>query len=217
MTYLALEAHVSYGLAGGRPVFLDLRRDRYTMLDGPAERAFLPLCAGDKVPRDDETFCQLLATGLFKRAPVPCDLLPAAVARPEASLLDDLAGSRASLAGSLRAWRAVARARRRLHTVPLAEIVEAKACLAGPSTSGEAAATAAREFLAARALVPIERSCLLDALALLDWLGDLASHVTLVFGVRLQPFRAHCWVQADRLLLTDAADEVGRLTPVLAV
>jgi hypothetical protein len=36
-----------------------------------------------------------------------------------------------------------------------------------------------------------------------------------VFGVRLDPFAAHCWLQTDRLLLTDAADALGVFTPVL--
>lgn len=216
MTYLALEPHVRYGIAGGHPVFLDLRRDRYLMLDEPAERAFAVLAQGGPWP-DGTAGHRLLATGLFRRAAAPADLSPAAVARPGASLLDELAESGTGHVPWLRAWRTVARARRRLRTVPLLEIVETRASLGDPSATGEAIAAAARAFLAARALVPIERSCLLDALALLDWLGAMAGPVTLVFGVRLSPFRAHCWLQTEQLLLTDAFDEVGGLTPVMAV
>lgn len=87
------------------------------------------------------------------------------------------------------------------------------------SSLGDAASVeeAVRAFQATRALVPIERSCLLDSLALLDWLGDAARHAELVFGVRMDPFGAHCWVQTDRLLLTDANDTIGTFVPVLSV
>lgn len=32
----------------------------------------------------------------------------------------------------------------------------------------------------------------------------------LVFGVKLDPFSAHCWVQIGDLLLNDRADQVAR-------
>ena len=65
--------------------------------------------------------------------------------------------------------------------------------------------------------MPVARSCLLDSLALLDWLGDQAGHARLVFGVRLDPFGADCWLQTGRVLLTDAPDTANRFAPVLAV
>ena len=40
MSYLRLHPHVSYGMVGGRPVFLDVSRDRYLALDPAAEATF---------------------------------------------------------------------------------------------------------------------------------------------------------------------------------
>ena len=37
MRHLRLHPHVSYGLVAGRPVFLDVSRDRYLALDPVAE------------------------------------------------------------------------------------------------------------------------------------------------------------------------------------
>ena len=36
----------------------------------------------------------------------------------------------------------------------------------------------------------------------------------LYFGVRLDPFAAHCWLQHDDLLLTDPMNFVADYTPV---
>ena len=110
--------------------------------------------------------------------------------------------------------------RKRLASAPLFEIVDAlreSRYAAAPTGDASAAEAAARGFWAARALVPIERRCLLDCLALLDWLGPEARQATLVFGVRLDPFGAHCWLQSEGMLLTDAHDTVGSFVPVLSV
>jgi hypothetical protein len=120
----------------------------------------------------------------------------------------------------MRVWAAVARARKRLASTPLATIIEVlREPRHAPSSSIDHAALedAARAFLSVRPLVPIARNCLLDALAMLDWLGESAGHASLVFGVRLDPFGAHCWLQSERKLLTDAHDLVGNFSPVLTV
>src|SRR5690606_29402397 len=117
-------------------------------------------------------------------------------------------------------WNSVARARKRLASAPLFEIVDAiRESRYGAAPSGDPVAVEeeARRFHAARAMVPIERRCLLDSLALLDWLGDAARHAKLVFGVRTDPFGAHCWLQTEHSLLTDAHDTVGSFVPVLSV
>jgi hypothetical protein len=189
------------------------------MLDPVAELAFRQVRSQPAMASAAQAHAarQLLATGLFREAISGGNLSPTAVPRPGATLLDAIPPN-AGLVAPLRAWRAVARARKRLRTHSLLEIVEAhrtRRRLAAHDSTG--AEDAARAFLAARAMVPVERNCLLDALALLDWLGNRSGDATLVFGVRMNPFRAHCWLQTDRLLLTDAADAVGALVPVLAV
>lgn len=222
MAYLELRPHVSYGLVGDRPVFLDLARDRYLMLPPPVERAFSQARArGDSVLPAGADGELLLGTGLFGAGSLRgAGLKPSSVTPCSASLLDDAALPRAGLPAILRAAACVVRARQHLARRSLREIVEAiRERRQRTPPTGKAAATenAARRFLAARALVPGERRCLPECLALLDWLGAEAPHATLVFGVRLDPFAAHCWLQTDHRLLTDAADELGAFVPVLAV
>ena len=48
MAYIELQSHVSYGLVGDRPVFLDLARDRYLALPPTIEQAFRHLRALDE-------------------------------------------------------------------------------------------------------------------------------------------------------------------------
>lgn len=69
-------------------------------------------------------------------------------------------------------------------------------------------------FLSARKLVPIKRNCLLDSLSLLLWLGPRRSSLALLFGVKLDPFAAHCWVQTDDLVVNDRVETVAAFTPV---
>jgi hypothetical protein len=222
MTYLQLQPHVSYGMVAQRPVFLDLARDRYLALPPPIERAFQDVrVLEDPVLPEGSERDLLLDTGLFRTGSLRGrGLNPAAAPPISASLLDETDRPRRNLPAILRVRASVGRARRQLADRSLHEIVDAvreSRHGARPEGTSAAAEDAARQFLAVRALVPAERRCLLDALALLDWLGDDASHARLVFGVRLEPFAAHCWLQTDRLLLTDAADAIEAFVPVLSV
>ncbi len=71
----------------------------------------------------------------------------------------------------------------------------------------------ASRFLAARKLVPIKRNCLLDSLSLVRWLGG----GRILFGVKLHPFAAHCWVQSGALILNDLTENVAAFTVVRVV
>lgn len=60
--------------------------------------------------------------------------------------------------------------------------------------------------------------CLYDSLVLCDYLLRFGLSPTCVFGVRTLPFGAHCWVQADRSLLTESSIEfVSTFSPVFVI
>ena len=69
----------------------------------------------------------------------------------------------------------------------------------------------------ARRLVPVAKNCLMDSLALDLWLGGSDPGRHLVFGVTLEPFLAHCWLQSPTMILNDNYDHVRRYTPILRV
>jgi hypothetical protein len=107
------------------------------------------------------------------------------------------------------------RIHRSLRTAPFEEILEARR---RNKPAGSVDLARLRElagvFRAARCLVPIKPRCLPDSLALRDWLAARAGAPEMVFGVKLHPFAAHCWVQWQGTVLNDAPDRVREFVPV---
>ena len=60
-------------------------------------------------------------------------------------------------------------------------------------------------------------ACLLDSLTLIHFLSAEGIHPDWVFGVKTEPFDAHCWVQQGELLLNDVPDRVRQYSPILVV
>lgn len=80
--------------------------------------------------------------------------------------------------------------------------------------SRDAVSAIACSFAAGRRFFPAKRRCVPDSLALACCLWRRGADAQLYFGVRLAPFAAHCWVQADDLLLSDPIDSIAEFTPV---
>lgn len=220
MRYLRLHPHVSYGMVAGRPVFLDVSRDRYLALDPIAEAAF----ARAREPHQslsgtDPDLARLLATKLFELADQWSPIAPVNIQIPDRQLSIDGPG-RAPLLDFPEIWLLLWRARRALASgalsASLAQLRARRHKVAVPASSAETAALASR-FRMARTLVPIAHSCLQDSIALGTWLARRGACPTIVFGVKLDPFAAHCWVQTDAVILNDAPDTVSPFAPVLVI
>lgn len=72
-------------------------------------------------------------------------------------------------------------------------------------------------FLDTRFLIPTQDRCLPWSIACLDAFAHRCADMTLVIGVRSDPFGAHAWVQQADTVLTDELDRVLPYTPILAV
>ena len=68
-----------------------------------------------------------------------------------------------------------------------------------------------------RPFFPRSRICRLDAPALCLLLRRYGHAAQLVFGARLEPFGAHCWVQLDDVAVDDADVRVRTYSPLLVV
>lgn len=223
MTFYALPDHLSFCEVDGRTIFLDLRGDRYVELD-PDTRSILRQCSdADAIARADAPQAdRLQRLGLIIPSEKPAKLQAVAATVPTRSLRDEpirasgpalllvpeilvlLRGSRRTLKrGGLEA--AVNEVRRR------------HAALTEGSGSEDETAAAARRFRAARRLIPIRPNCLLDSLALSRFLARRGLPAALVFGVKLDPFAAHCWLQTADAIVNDGADSITPFTPILAV
>lgn len=59
--------------------------------------------------------------------------------------------------------------------------------------------------------------CLYDSLALLEFLARHGHFADWVFGVKADPFGAHCWLQYRDQVLNDSVDYVRNFTPIMVV
>jgi hypothetical protein len=72
-------------------------------------------------------------------------------------------------------------------------------------------------FASLRLLYPRPYLCLFDSLALVHFLARFDLYPDWVFGVRADPFEAHCWVQAGSVVLNDTVERVSALTPIMSI
>lgn len=206
---------VSFGEVDQRLVFLDARSDSYFMLEPSEERAFLELFGPTDSRDNDEVLDGLLGTEGECHS-----LLRANPPSARNSLFDDRSQLTVSLKDLLSVAAAVRQTRRMLQREPLGLVLDLlTAALPSQRAAGDTSTvqTRGRLFAASRKYVPIKPNCLLDSLALLHWLGSDAHGALLVFGAKLEPFFAHCWVQIGDLLLNDRREYVELFKPVRVV
>lgn len=208
---------ISFGILDGHAVFMDERSDSYFMLDGPDEEHFLSSVAdGRSLLADNRLYDALAVDGAL------AEIVHAECPDPERSVVEEARrGQGAALAEIIRIARLVHNTRALLARTPIERILaDVVACDRNDEEddgSLERLMGDARRFMNARRLVPIKANCLLDSLALLRWLGPAKRFTMLVFGAKLDPFAAHCWLQADDLLLNDRLETVTRFRPVRVV
>jgi hypothetical protein len=81
--------------------------------------------------------------------------------------------------------------------------------------------TKARELVAVfndlRIFWPRKFLCRFDSLALIHFLACFGVRAQWVFGVRLDPFGAHCWVQDGRRLYNDDLERIAQYQPIMVV
>lgn len=208
--HLAPGVHVAR--LGERFVVLDRRADDYSCLVGPAAAALRDLL---DERREAQALAPLVDAGLLVRGPggTPSDPppLPGQAFETEADVTPR-PGAVAAALGALAATSLELRVRRfdricaRLERQP-----------AGSSSSSAPLAARLAAFDAARRWYPRTPMCLFDGLALARFLRGQGVAARLVFGVRLDPFGAHCWIEHDGLLLRDRLATVQAFTPIMAI
>ncbi|MGN7929317.1 lasso peptide biosynthesis B2 protein [Sphingopyxis sp. 22461] len=198
-------------------VFLDLARDKYLSLRGQDRAAFDRLRRGE--PNDGGAIARLVATGLFVSTNGPGSVEPAAIDVPTrdlAAVSHESFSPRMALSTAF-ALRWARRAMRPEQIGFTIEAVRARKAGVGPSAAdGEIEIVSAR-YAAARWLNPVPQRCLIDALALDHILLARGLASTMVFGIRMSPFKAHCWLQSPSAILTGTAAEARNFVPILVI
>jgi hypothetical protein len=73
------------------------------------------------------------------------------------------------------------------------------------------------EFDALRPIFPRDYLCTFDSLALLHFLAAQGILADWIFGVRADPFCAHCWLQKEDTVLNDTVEHVSTFDPIMRV
>lgn len=72
------------------------------------------------------------------------------------------------------------------------------------------------EFAEARAYYPRRKSCLFESLALIEFLAGAGVFPGWTFGVRSDPFAAHCWVEGGGVVLNDSLETTRAFAPIFS-
>lgn len=198
-------------------VLLDEAADAYVCLLGGGQIISQRPAGGlDFTP--PQAAVDLLAAGLVEDRLVP-DAREAMPAAPQGRLVRlSVVQPRLSDIGTflIEAWR-VSRAVRLWPMARLLTTLRAEQPSAPPSRGARTLAQACAIFDQLIIWSPFGGACLFRGVLRRRFLMALGHPTDLVIGVRTWPFRAHCWLQSDRMALDDWPERLGAYRPILSV
>ncbi|MCD9098126.1 lasso peptide biosynthesis B2 protein [Luteimonas fraxinea] len=224
MTRYVLAHQISYCQVGSRLVFLDISRDRYFRLGKDLETALLAYFSGGAP--DETCVGQLIQKGvLAEKFGSSTERRPLAPLPSQSAMEMAEIGTRTHVVEFLEVFLLVIHTRIRLRMTTLESVlddyVRSEEIAGTPARcSMESTAqllTTSAAFRRARLFVPVKMRCLVDSIALTRFLRRRRLRTRLVFGVALDPFSAHCWVQARDLVLNDTVGNVRCHTAIRSV
>lgn len=208
-------------------IFMDVQNDRYFQLPAALEQTFTAVV--DKKDCVGMDIGELIRRNiLFETKAINNEAATPVIKSPSRSATEDeVENSKLRILTYIEVLAIVASTRLHLKTKQLGGIINhivadrrKNTCAHGSSS---AACTelrllqATRLFRHARLYVPIKTSCLLDSLSLTKFLSRRNLPASIVFGVTLNPFTAHCWVQAGDLVLNETVGDANSHTPIRIV
>lgn len=211
-----------------RLVFMDIQADAYFLLHEKLEKPLSALIDGHSIPQTDldslltlEILTEGCGTG--SRTASQSIVMPCRSAAEETPPT-----KRARVKTILEVACTVYSVKRRLRARKLKELIHdhlvyRQSRIAPTCNSASAIATdkclmeATSEYSCAKRHVPIETACLLDSLSLLIFLSRRGLFANLVFGVTLQPFSAHAWLQAGDMALNESVSYARTHKPILVL
>lgn len=205
---LGLRPDVHFAAIDQDAVLLDVTHDRYLCLPSGASLC-RSLQDGGAAP-DCAITAELCEAGLAgPYAPRPNREPPS---RPTRTIIHDRRPF-VLKTDARPAWAAMRHIRRARRGVGLSPYL----ALEGPAATLDppAAIAAAQRFWSLLPYLPIDGECLVRSAMLMQFLRSLGLSADWVFGVRLCPFTAHCWVQVGEVCLNDDVERLVAYTPIL--
>lgn len=219
-----LRDDLSFCRIGEQLVFLDIGTDRYFRLPGALEHTMLAYLAQD--PVSELEISSLVERGLLvERSQSTAGPQPSVMPVARSAMETPIPARRPQLFELLEVLALVLSTRLALKRTPLSKILGSLSAGAQRRRAQQSSVAgleqrltdAASVFRHARVCVPVEMRCLLDSVALARFLHRRQLDARIVFGVALDPFSAHCWVQAGDLVLNDTVGNVHAHTPIRVV
>jgi len=217
--YHRLRDGLGWCICDQQAVFLDLQRDRYFRLRPEDDKHFQRWAGSGAL--DPAELARLVGAGVI----IACDRpqppsLPARIEPPVADLTDGIT-ARARLIDIGRCVVAQHRATSLIRHGRLAACIAAlsRDGRAGPARAdgAETIARIAAGFASAPLALRKAGQCLPRAVAANALCRAAGVATTLVFGVQLQPFGAHCWLQWGARVVVGDVEHARMFTPILAV
>jgi hypothetical protein len=221
---ISVRNNITYCITGGRAVFMDMDRGRYFALPDAIDSHFRRLVAGEAfLGSDQEALDALIRNGIVTDGigdgtqARPCPT----IRRPRNDLADG--GHTAPLGLRIQAVVAEMRAIYWIRKYAFGPLVARLASLRsrGRSADGHDDLLACGEIANALSktslIFPTRDRCLVRSIAFLQMALKRHADAHLVFGVSIDPFAAHCWVQSGDYVLNDRYERVRAFTPILSI
>jgi hypothetical protein len=207
---------LSYGVGANQAIFLAIASDRYFCLSPKLNEAFLALAQGQCI--DQHHIKSLIADRIICDAVGDNDIRAVRVPVAERSLATRAARytmavrSPVALFDRVYVKRVLAKkGLSRLLTEDLSNLLYERS-----ERGTEDIAEIVEAVHAAGRIFGAKDQCLSQSLLIRRQMQRCGYGAALVFGVRLLPFEAHCWLQRGVTVLDDHHEHVVQFTPVFA-
>lgn len=207
-------------------VFLDLARDDYTLIPGDAAAALSVLASQPEqlTEAHARSLQELVTAGLLttrlsegrRFAPTHANFATESLLDSESS--DELKVRPTHLWNFIAACTTAAiRLKARSIEGTVTRVARRKARRSSADLDMQRARQLTAIFRKLRALFPFNYLCLFDSLALIEFLARYDLFPNWVFGVRLAPWAAHCWVQHGDVAFNECIEEAAHYSQIMAI
>jgi len=222
-----LPAHVHFCCRADAIVFLDLKQDDYVLVRGEAATALRNLSAiapGRQMDLEScEALRELVQAGLLTTDPEAGRIIKPTLTQLALEPLVDFESLARVRHRAVHFWNftlACTVAAAKLYVKPIENTiasVERRKRLNASELNIERACELTAIFQRFRSFFPRNYLCLYDSLALLEFLARYQIFPTWVFGIRLEPWAAHCWVQEGSLIFNEDVEEAAAYSAIMTV
>lgn len=242
MTTLHLPTHVHFECEADTVVFMDLKRDQYSMLVGPQAHLFQQILSTTvglnrrlihiNAPTDynhtDPALSQLIAdlleNGILSTVvedQTSSDFAPIPI--PEMELINSVTDApvRPTPPELYAFFASCVTAKRRLSRKSIeynVRTIQSRQHHRRSDTPLDlrTARKLVRIYNRLRPLIPYNYLCMFDSLSLLEFLSKFDCYPSWIFAVQLEPWAAHCWVQYNTTIFNETVDNARTYLPLFS-